>query len=268
MQRIHRALARIQVSLRPLFSFAWRTLFTLTVCRTVFVVWQWQRVVDADMLATTYIQGLRFDLALVGLMLLVPVICFPVLASNRTLVPAWRGLLRICLPAVLLVIVFMECCTPSFVDQFDSRPNILFLEYLNSPREVAATLWAAYKVPIIVAVLLVSAITWINSRQIGRLAAPIQPVGVIPANLVTPFLMILCIGLIRSTLDHRPVNLSTVARSADPLVNELAFKSTYTVLYAFEKADVDLADRALAHTSWSSMAYERSLYRPPVALER
>jgi len=226
------ASARVLQSLRPLFSFAWRTLLTLTVCRGIFVVWQWQRVIEADMLTSIFIQGLRFDLVLIGLMLAIPVLAFPFLASNRWLVPAWRGLLKVCLPAVLLVIIFMECSTPSFVDQFDSRPNIFFFEYLNHPREIAATLWAAYKTPILVTFLLASVFTWINVRQIGRLVRPIQPVGLVPALLVTPLLLLACLGMIRSTLDHRPVNPSTAALSNDPLANDLALNSTYTLLYA------------------------------------
>ena len=117
---------RILQSLHPLFSFAARTLLLLLVCRSIFVIWQWQRVIEADMLATIFVQGLRFDLVLVGLMLIVPILAYPFLASNRVLIPAWRGLLKVALPAVLLLIIFMECSTPSFVDQFDSRPNILF----------------------------------------------------------------------------------------------------------------------------------------------
>jgi phosphoglycerol transferase MdoB-like AlkP superfamily enzyme len=241
---------KIAASLRPLLSFGWRMIVTLTICRVVFVAWQWQRVIDADMLAEVFVQGLRFDLVLLGLTLAIPVLLYPVLVSNRLLLPAWRSLLRICLPLTLLLIVFMECSTPSFVDQFDSRPNILFFEYLNHPREVAATLWAAYRLPIILAVVIVSIITWFNARQLGKLVNNVQPIGVLPAVLVTPLLLVVCFGLIRSTLDHRAVNPSTVARSNDPLVNELALNSTYTALYAlyetrhekeggFHYADID-----------------------------
>jgi phosphoglycerol transferase MdoB-like AlkP superfamily enzyme len=226
------ALTKVGISLRPLVSFAWRMLLTLTVCRAIFIVWQWQRVVDADMLGTVLIQGIRFDLVLLGLMLAIPVLCYPMLASNRFLVPAWRGLLKVVLPVVLLFIAFMECSTPSFVDQFDSRPNILFFEYLNHPREVGTTLWAAYKLPIVLAVIFVSTFTWVNSKQLGRLVSRVQPTGVLPAILVTPLLLVACFGLIRSTLDHRPVNPSTVAVSNDLLVNDLALNSSYTPLYA------------------------------------
>jgi phosphoglycerol transferase MdoB-like AlkP superfamily enzyme len=235
MRPISESASRILQSLHPLFSFAARTLLLLLVCRTVFVVWQWQRVVEADMLATIYVQGLRFDLVLIGLMLIVPILVYPFLASNRLLIPAWRGLLKVALPAVLLLIIFMECSTPSFVDQFDSRPNILFLEYLNHPVEVGATLWAAYKLPIIMTILLSLVFTYFNVRHIGRLVRSIQPVGFVPALLVTPLLVFVCLGMVRSTLDHRPVNPSTVAISNDPLVNDLALNSTYTMLYALSE---------------------------------
>jgi phosphoglycerol transferase MdoB-like AlkP superfamily enzyme len=229
MSNYQNTLSKLAISLRPLWSFAWRMVITLTMCRAIFVAWQWQRVIDADMLGSVFAQGLRSDLVILGLMLAIPALCFPVLASNRFLVPAWRSLLRICLPLALLLIVFMECSTPSFVDQFDSRPNILFFEYLNHPREVAAALWAAYKIPIILAVIVVTAITWVNSRQIGKLVQPIRPTGVVPAILVTPLLLVVCFGFIRSMTDHRAVNPSTIALSNDPLVTELVLSSAYTV---------------------------------------
>jgi phosphoglycerol transferase MdoB-like AlkP superfamily enzyme len=204
----------------------------LTIFRLVFVGWQWQRVIDADMLATIFVQGLRFDFVLLGLLLSIPVLCFPVLASNRFLVPVWRWLLGFGLPLALSLVVFMECSTVSFIDQFDSRPNFLFFEYLNSPREVGATLWGAYKLPIILAVIIVTAVAWESARTIGKLVRPIQPTGVLPALLVTPLLMFICFGFVRSTTDHRAVNPSTVAISKDPMVNELALSSAYTALYA------------------------------------
>lgn len=219
-------------ALAPLLSFAWRLLAILFVSRLVLVVWQWQRVVDADMLGSVFLQGLRFDLLLVGLFLLIPVLCIPLLASNRLLHPVWRLFLRIYLPIVLLIALFMELSTPSFIEQFDFRPNILFIEYLDHPREVFATLWAAYKTPLIVAAVLVSGFSWLTFKQFRQFTASESHLGVWRVAIVTPLLLILCVGMVRSTLDHRPVNPSTVALSNDPLVNDLALSSTYTVLYA------------------------------------
>ena len=218
----HNSITKIAISLRPLASFAWRMLLSLTLCRVVFVAWQWQQVVDAHRLGSILALGFRFDLVLLGLTLTIPALAFPILASNRYLLPAWRGLLKVCLPAVLLIIVFTECSTPSFVDQFDSRPNMLFFEYLNAPWEVGAALWAAYKLPIVVAILVVSTMTWINAQQIKRMVRQIQPIGVIPAIVVTPFLLIACFSMILLTLDYPPTDPDTVASSKNPRVNELA----------------------------------------------
>lgn len=223
---------KLATSLRPLWSFAWRTVLALTVCRLALVAWQWQRVTDADMLGTVFIQGIRFDFVLLGLLLAIPVLLFPFLASNRLLVGAWRTFLAFYLPFALLIVVFMECSTPSFVDQFDSRPNMLFFEYLNRPREVGTMLWKAYKLPIFASILLIAVVTWLNSRQIRRLVRPIQATGIRPAIVATPLLLFACFAFVRSTTDHRAVNPSTVAISNDPLVNELALSSTYSVLYA------------------------------------
>ena len=219
-------------ALLPLYSVAWRLILALTVARVFLVAWQWDRVVDANMLVPVFLQGLRFDFVLLGMLLAPAAILFPLLASNRFLVSAWRVLLQIYLPVALLAAIFMEISTPSFIEQFDSRPNILFVEYLNHPEEVFATLWAAYKMPLIIATLFVLVAGAISLRTFARASASIRATGLIPALVVTPLLLVACLGMIRSTLDHRPVNPSTVALSTDPLVNDLALNSAYSLLYA------------------------------------
>ena len=219
-------------SLAPLLSFAWRLLLGLTLARILLVAWQWDRVTEAGMLVSVFMQGIRFDLVLLGMILVIPVLAFPLFASNERLFPVWRVLLQVYLPVMLLVAIFMELSTPSFISQFDSRPNILFVEYLEYPKEVAATLWAAYKIPLIVAVVLVSTLGVISIRQFKALLSKTRATGLLRAAWVFPILLVTCVGLVRSTLDHRPVNPSTVALSSDPMVNDLALNSTYTVLYA------------------------------------
>ena len=179
------------------------------------------------------IQGLRFDLVLLGIACVVPVLLFPFLASTQRLLSAWRAFLRVYLPLMLLLALFMELATPSFVEQFDARPNALFFEYLNHPKEVAATLWAAYQAPLVVAVILMTGAGVFFTRRYRRVTANMSSSGLLGAALVMPVLLIVCLGLVRSTTDHRPVSPSTVATSKDPLVNDLALSSAYTALYAF-----------------------------------
>jgi phosphoglycerol transferase MdoB-like AlkP superfamily enzyme len=223
---------RLRGVLSPLIAFAWRLLLVLALSRVLLVAWQWQRVVDVDMLAPVFVQGLRFDLVLLGMALVLPVLLFPLLVWSERLMPVWRGFLKIYLPAILFAVLFMELSTPSFIDQFDFRPNVLFVEYLNSPREVLATLWGAYKLPLIFTVVFVTGFTVVTARQFAPLVARTRAIGVVAALLMTPALLVLCLGLIRSTTDHRPVNPSTVALSNDALVNDLALSSAYTALYA------------------------------------
>ena len=229
-------LRRTFSALTPLLTFACYMILVLTAARILLVAWQWDRVNEAGMLSTVFLQGFRFDLVLLGLTLIVPVLAFPLLASSERFVPAWRLFLRLYLPVVLMMVAFLELSTLSFMEQFDSRPNILFVEYLIYPREVAATLWAAYKMPLIIAIVLISLLGTFSLRRFKSMVAALRPAGMVRAAVLFPLLLILCAGMIRSTLDHRPVNPSTVALSSDPLVNDLALNSAYTVLYAiYEK---------------------------------
>ena len=230
--RKNKPVPRLLAALEPLYAFAWRLLVLLSAARVLLVLWQWERVSATDMLGTIFLQGLRFDLVLLGLALVIPILMFPILASTERLLPTWRTFLRIYLPAILLLALFMEVSTPSFIEQYDSRPNILFVEYLDHPREVAATLWAAYKIPLMVAFALLSILGVAFKRRFRSLLQAVPATGTLPALLLMPLMLIVCAGMIRSTLDHRPVNPSTVALSSDPLVNDLALNSIYTVLYA------------------------------------
>jgi phosphoglycerol transferase MdoB-like AlkP superfamily enzyme len=231
--------ARLKSTLYPFIAFAWRLIALLTLSRLALVMWQWERVQDAEMLVPVLVQGLRFDLLLTGLVCIVPVLLWALLASNRLLLPAWRQVTRIYFPTILLVVLFMELSTPSFVQQFDFRPNILFVEYLGHPREVFATLWGAYRFALIGGVIATAMIGWFSIRQFSRMAEHATATGITPALIALPFLLIFCFAAVRSTFDHRPINPSTVALSTDALANDLALNSTYTVLYAIYETSED-----------------------------
>ena len=219
-------------NLKVFAAFAWRLLLLLLVSRTLLVIWQWDRVADAAMLVPVFVQGLRFDLLLLGIALLLPTMLLPVFASTKRLAPLWGKMLVVYFSLLLLVVAFMEVATPSFINEYDSRPNILFVEYLDHPREVGAMLWAAYKIPLLFGVVFVLIFTALNVRQLRNVVRRVQPMKALHAIAITPLLLIICFGMIRSTLDHRAVNPSTVATSSDPLINDLALSSAYTVLYA------------------------------------
>ena len=229
-------LGLIAALLRPILRFAAASLVVLSISRALLVGWLWDRVTAADMPATVLLQGLRFDLVLLGVLLAPLALLFPLLCGSRRTIRGWSVLLRVYLPLAFLLIVFMEIATPSFVAQFDARPNRLFVEYLVYPREVMSMLGTAYWPQfLLAAVLLPMSFVWMRRRLSPDLLR-VLPVRPWLALLVTPLLLATCTAMIRSTLEHRPVNPSTVAVSPDPLANDLALNSAYTVLYAIYEA--------------------------------
>ena len=80
----------------------------LTLSRLALVAWQWQRVIDADMLANIFIQGLRFDMVMVGIVMLFPTLLLLPLATSRPLLKVWKVFLTFYLPTVAVLLTFME----------------------------------------------------------------------------------------------------------------------------------------------------------------
>ena len=227
-----RALNAILGPLLPLAAFFVVALVFLAACRSLLVLWQWPRVSAAGGLWPVFGFGLRMDTLLLCYLLLIPAIVvllaprrgFPGAAVRHALV-AWITL-------VAALLVFMELTTPSYVGQYGVRPSRIFVEYLVYPREVLSTLWGAYTAQLLLAPLVTAAaaaFVWRRGQRLARMA-PAWPwwrrLAVLPLVVLAMFL-----GA-RSSFDHRPANASTAAFSADPLVNDLALSSAFTVLNA------------------------------------
>lgn len=217
---------------RPLLLMAVAMVLILTLSRVALVTFWWPRVVGAKALGFIVGQGLRFDLVLVGMVLIPPLLLMTLLTSSALVLPIWKILLSFYVPLAIMCVLFMELSTPSFAEQFDARPNILFFEYFEHPREILGTLWGAYRVQVLIGIPVVLAVGYGVWSYVHRLLESVQPVSmlvVIPASIMLTLISGACV---RSTLGHRAVNPSTVARTTDALVNELALNSTYTVAYA------------------------------------
>jgi len=59
--------AKFWLCLKPLAIFSVAILAALMLSRVLLIIWQWQRVSEADMLGNILIQGLRFDLVSLGI---------------------------------------------------------------------------------------------------------------------------------------------------------------------------------------------------------
>ena len=203
-------------------------LLLLSLSRILLMTWYWGRVAPTDGIAFIVFQGFRFDIVLMGMLLGPALLAAPWLSGRR-----FGGLLlRYYLVVVTLFVVFVELSTIPFIDQYDARPNYLYVEYLKYPREVFATLMASYGL-LLVTVTLTALGSGILVWRLSRSAAQASSRSRLrQALLLTPFILILILIMVRSTLDHRPVNPSTVAFSTDSMVNQLPLNSPYSLLYA------------------------------------
>jgi phosphoglycerol transferase MdoB-like AlkP superfamily enzyme len=203
-------------------------LVVLTLSRILLVTWYWGRVEPTGGAWFIFLQGLRFDIALLGLLLGPALLAAPWVSGRKTAVL----LLRCYLATMVFLIVYLELGTIPFIDQYDTRPNYLYVEYLKYPAEILPMLMASYGPFLVSETLLALVLAWLAWRLSGGTVTASSKVRLSSALLLTPIIALLIVMMARSTLDHRPINPSTVAFSTDSMVNQLPMNSPYTLLYA------------------------------------
>ncbi len=203
----------------------------LGLSRAALVYWQWPRVAVTDSWATLLLQGARSDLMTAGLFAAPIVLLLPMFAIGSR-VALWMRWCTWWLAFSLIALLFLELATPQFLIEFDSRPNRLFIEYLQYPREVLAMLWGGYRVPLIMALAAVAGAGFWTSRHFNRCRCATRAWPVRTVLLVWPLVVAMLFVMIRSSFQHRPANLSTFAFCNDAMVNSLVANSAYTVLTA------------------------------------
>ena len=224
---------------RPFLVFLIMTLLTLSASRLLLVVLSWDRVNAVNGFSTVMVQGLRFDIILTCALLALPVSLHPLLGHQRF----WL----LCLKGYLLfaygLTIFMETATPTFIGEFDLRPNILFVEYLKYPREVLAMLFTGYKLQLAMGIGIFTVFVLLFARMLGTVKSPsFRPLLPASAALVLITALLCTVG-IRSSFGHRPANPAVIAFSNDLLVNDLVLSSLYSV----------------AHASYTTLRHERSV---------
>jgi len=207
----------------------------LTLSRVATMGWYWDRVEATGGVWFILLQGVRFDLVLMG-MVMGPALLLAPWVSGRKM--GVQGL-RIYMVAVTLFVVWVELGTIPYIDQYDARPDYIYVEYLIYPREVLSTLFLSYGLLMLAvgaATVASAMLAWRITRGAARLTAYRPLPG---ALLLTPLVLLAVFAMIRSTLDHHPVNPSSVAFSTDSMVNQLPLNSPYTLVYAIYEQNRD-----------------------------
>jgi len=179
----------------------------------------------------TFIYGLRMDTIVVSMILAIPSLAFCLLPKIFS--KFISKLLNVYILSFLILAVFIECASFPFFAQYDLRPNYLFIEYLEYPQEVSSLLFKDYKLQFIAAFLIISLVVtlYIKSKFIN-FENVFQQSCLSRILMLLPILLVLFIG-IRSSLGHRPVNISDALYSTNRVINEITKNSLHSLGYAY-----------------------------------
>lgn len=216
--------------------FLW--LIPPTIGRLGFYLWQQVGLHRLEGMALgeqllAFVYGIRID-GIILCMLILPLVlllCFAP-AWNDRMHKACTNTAKWYIFAVFMLLAFMEFASVPFFMEYDVRPNIIFVQYLDYPKEVGSMLWKDQKVSLFISTLLLLAIAYAYNK--------IKPIEYLSETWKTAWykralwfillLPLLVLG-IRSSFGHRPANNTDALYSNNRVANEIVKNPLYSVLY-------------------------------------
>ena len=192
----------------------------------------------------TFLYGIRMDSMLVGIILSPIIICI-------TLIPKYfektfSKILYFYIFCWMLILIFIENATFPFFLQYDVRPNYLFLEYLEYPHEIASLMFKDYKLELLISfVMMILASIVFLKKDFINFENAFKTSYLRRLFLFIPLVLIAFL-MIRSSIGHRPANISDALYSSNRVLNEITKNSLYNIGYAFysyKKNEKNLADK-------------------------
>ena len=219
--------------LKPLLRFSIILISIFITSRIALLFWQHSRLNDGDI--WPIISGaIRIDLSSIAYLATIGVFILILHVVARPKTELFQRIFTLYGSCVVTVVVIVEASTPAFINQYDVRPNRLYIEYLDYPQEVFSMLVHGHLFAMLSTLLLASLTSVYSYRLLCR--AFTQPPSLKKASNL-PILMaalIICLFAARGTLNHRPLNPALVYFSQDSLVNSLVLNSTYSVAFALK----------------------------------
>ncbi len=217
----------------PVLCYVGLLLGLLTLSRLILIGWQYDRVGSLENAVTVLVYGIRFDFIVACFLFLIPALTMLLMPRSQLINRIFSLVGQYWLMLVTLLVIFVEISTPAFIDQYDTRPNRIYFEYLDTPVEVFNSAVYEYPWHFVVAFILMTLLVRFLLGFNRRIFSSIEPWPVITRLIMVPVVLLVCVLGIRSSIDHRAANPSTVAFTNDQLVNKLGMSSMYNVMYAY-----------------------------------
>jgi len=220
--------------LRQFLLFSLTIVFLLTVLRATYAMWHFDKIQEYKVVVPVFVHGLRFDIALIGLILIIPVIFGSLLSVSKKTVGIAKFIVTLCLLSALFFVLLMELMTPWFIQTTGLRPDLTLLREIDKPFEELLYAFSNYTVPLVIA-LIVSVLMFfafslqMNLNRFLRFRV-FAPTGIL-LGLLGGFI---CLLAIRSTLDFTGTALSPADSliSPDKTVNDLVMNTSYKTLHS------------------------------------
>ena len=218
--------------LRRFALFALTAVFLLTTLRAGYALWRFPAVEESGAFAALFLQGLRFDLALVGLVCLVPVTLGSLLAMFGPSRAAARALVVAFLVLGLVLMLLAELVTPWFLAERGARPGVAELASVGDP--LGALVAAALAHPVVaglgtVLAALVTVAFWARLEVSRLLRFPLSKGSALALAALGGAA---CTFAIWSgpVLERAPLSPADASITADATVNELVMNSAWKTL--------------------------------------
>lgn len=236
--------------LRVFVLFTLVVLFLLTLTRAGFSLWQLTHVESVEGFdqmqgfAELFVMGWRFDLALIGAILLIPVTLGTFFAMLGPLRVLGKGIILLFLIGGMFVIILGEYVTPYFLHANNARPDMAAIQAIGAPVEALAGLWSTQMIPAVIGLILsiLIFIAFIARLEVARLLrfriAPLSGITLmIVGGALCLFAMISNVTFVQSLIEDpsavpMPLAPSAAEISSDTLVNELTLNTTYEAAWS------------------------------------
>ncbi len=200
-----------------------------TIARCVLIALYADRLQTVDGFRHALFSGVRVDLITLGWGLAPAILLLPITVFERGQ-RLWHLSARVWFTGFLALALMLEIASPAFLDEYQVRPNRLALDYLGRPQEVLPMLWGAFRLSLIAGVAALGGGLWCGWQLFDSAGG--EPRKTRRQLWLWPVLVVLCVLMIRSSLQHRPANPSTFAHWDDSTANQIVLNGTYTLGYA------------------------------------
>jgi len=216
--------------LRPLVFFILLALAITTISRLVFFFIFQDRIVQTEDYWMIFPIGLKMDMILISYLSFLPAVIISLVPDK--FLKYFNRFLSIYFTVFLFLFFFMEITTPDFIDQYDTRPNKLFLDYLIYPKEVANMLMKGRPLTVIITLILSGVALYFGFKKGAKIFKTQYSPYLLRLILFPIIGFLLFWGARGSLTSRRPLNLSSAIFSNDQLTNNMGVNSLYTVIFA------------------------------------